>query len=227
MGAGLISRREVLRGIAAAAGLVAGGAVLTGTVLGGTAAPARAEHSLGAGTTGTLEAYADTVVPGAKRHPGDHPVAGAAAGPGAVHAGALDLLTMPAVGLAPLLPTTAVLVNVQATAYALTHGVRLPLDRPPLVGLPFEHRTGLLRELVAAGRVDRMAWVGLAYLAGLAFDAAAHTETAEAVRAGHPGLGWLGFFPPDPDGLWRFPAFSYARQLADPHPATTPTGNPP
>ena len=47
----------------------------------------------------TLEAFADTFVPGEKRSPDDVAIAGAAAGPGAVEAGALELLEMPATGV--------------------------------------------------------------------------------------------------------------------------------
>jgi hypothetical protein len=36
----------------------------------------------------------------------------------------------------------------------------------------------------------------------------------------------MGFAKPDPDGLWRFEDYSYGRQLARIHPATTPSGNP-
>jgi hypothetical protein len=64
-------------------------------------------------------------------------------------------------------------------------------------------------------------------MALLAFHTAAQFDTATAVRAGHPGLAWIGFPMPDRDGLWRFPRFSYERQLAREHPATTASGNPP
>jgi hypothetical protein len=60
----------------------------------------------------------------------------------------------------------------------------------------------------------------------MAFDSAAHQHTAEALAAGHPGLTFLGFRRPEPDGLYRFPRFSYGRKLADPHPRTTKTGSP-
>jgi hypothetical protein len=60
----------------------------------------------------------------------------------------------------------------------------------------------------------------------LAFHTAGHLDTAAAIRAGHPGLAWLGFPAPDPDGIWRFPDFSYRSELAELHPLTTSTGNP-
>jgi enediyne biosynthesis protein E8 len=60
----------------------------------------------------------------------------------------------------------------------------------------------------------------------LAFHTAGHLSTADAVRSGHPGLAWLDFPLPDADGLWRYPEFSYRRELATTHPATTSTGQP-
>ncbi|SCE24188.1 hypothetical protein GA0115246_112984 [Streptomyces sp. SolWspMP-sol7th] len=59
----------------------------------------------------------------------------------------------------------------------------------------------------------------------MAFDTGAHLHTAEAIAAGHPGLSAIGFSAPDPDGLWRFPAFSYNRPLARLHPDTAPSGS--
>ena len=47
----------------------------------------------------TLEAFADTFVPGERRFPDDIAIAGAAAGPGAVAAGAIELLHSPATGV--------------------------------------------------------------------------------------------------------------------------------
>ena len=218
---GDVDRRELLRGLLAAA-VVCG----TGPELFPPAAHAADPVLVDGATAGTMEAFADTVVPGAKRSTGDHAVAGAAAGPGAVHAGALALLTMPELGVAALLPGMALLLNGQATAYAVGHGIWLPWDRPPFVGLAFVHRTALLHRLVSPDAVDRPLWIVLAFLAGLAFDTAAHLHTADAARSGHPGLGWLGFPPPGPDGLWRFDQFSYRRALARPHPATSPSGSP-
>ena len=43
----------------------------------------------------------------------------------------------------------------------------------------------------------------------------------EALDAGHPGLLAMGLTPPDPDGLWRFPAYSYGR-AANPTCTITP-----
>jgi enediyne biosynthesis protein E8 len=49
----------------------------------------------------TLEAWSDTMVPGAKRSADDRAIAGATAGPGAVQAGAVDMMRFGPVGLAP------------------------------------------------------------------------------------------------------------------------------
>jgi hypothetical protein len=189
------------------------------------ALPAAAQ-TLDSVTTSTFEAFADTIVPGVKRSSGDHAIAGAASGPGAVQAGAIAVLTMPELSLVDLLPVTGALLNTRAAAYALVHGIWLPWDRPAFVGLSFQHRTALVRQLVAADAVDRLLWLALAFVAGLAFDCATDQDTATAVRAGHPGLAWLGFPAPDPDGLWRFPAHSYGVALAQPHPRTTASGSP-
>lgn len=66
----------------------------------------------------TLEAYADTIVPGEKRFPEDRSVAGAAPGPGAVEAGALDLLNHDATGVTAGLPYLVQSLNDHAKAYA-------------------------------------------------------------------------------------------------------------
>jgi hypothetical protein len=220
-----IDRRTLLRGLVTAAAAAAGIAVET-TATASTGREEAAPPAPDAATTATFEALADTVVPGTKRSAGDHAIAGAASGPGAVQAGAVALFAMPELGIGALLPTIAALLNARATAYALLHGVWLPPSRPAFVGLPFAHRTALIRQLVAPDGPDRLVWLSMAFVAGLAFDAAAHQDTAAAVRAGHPGLAWLGVPAPDADGLWRFPEHSYGVPLAAPHPATTASGSP-
>jgi enediyne biosynthesis protein E8 len=176
--------------------------------------------------TATLEAWSDTMVPGEKRSPADRAVAGAAAGPGAVQAGAVDMMRYGPVGLAPAVPALAAALSAEAVRYAAAHALVLDPTVPPFVALPFEHRTALALELLDGGRSDQLAWYGLAGVAMLAFHTAGHLSTADAVRSGHPGLTWLDFPLPDPDGLWRYPEFSYARELATIHPATTASGQP-
>lgn len=174
----------------------------------------------------TLEAWSDTMVPGQKRSAGDRAIAGAAPGPGAVQAGAVDMMRFGPVGLAPALPALAAGMNAEATRYAAAHGAVPDPTVPPFVGLPFEHRTGLALELLDHARPDQLVWYGLAGIAMLAFHTAGHLHTADAVRSGHPGLAWIDFPLPDADGLWRYPVFSYRRRLARVHPATTRTGQP-
>jgi hypothetical protein len=210
-----ISRRRVLQLVAVA---VATLPLITD------APPAKADGNV---DRITLEAWSDTIVPGEKRNARDRAIAGACAGPGAVQAGVWDLMNDPDVGLAPAIPAIVALLNTQATGYAATHRVQLDLTVPPFVALPFQHRTALAEQLLEPSRVDQLLWYALAAMAMLAFHTAAQLDTAAAVRAGHPGLAWIGFPAPDPDGLWRFPHFSYRRALAHKHPQTTRTGNPP
>jgi hypothetical protein len=177
-------------------------------------------------STMTLEAFADTIVPGEKRWPGDVAVAGASPGGGAVASGALELLTTEAGGMAPLLPDVVRALNEHARAYAAEHGLAADASVPPFVALPFEHRLALVQRLVGPDHEEKEMWVGMAIFCNMAFDTGAHMHTTEALASGHPGLRATGFFSPDPDGIWRFPSFSYGRPLADLHPGTTVNGSP-
>jgi hypothetical protein len=174
----------------------------------------------------TLEAFADTFVPGEKRSPDDIAVAGAAPGPGAVAAGALELLETPATGISDGLADLAEILNKHAAEYAAEHGVSLDPVLPPFAALGFEHRTELIATLVAPEHPEKEFWILTALFCFMAFDTAAHTDTVSAIANGHPGLATMGFAKPDPDGLWRFPDFSYGRQLARVHPDTTSGGDP-
>lgn len=177
--------------------------------------------------TTTLEAFADTLIPGAKRYDGDYAIAGVAAGPGAVQAGAVDLMWFPQAAIGPALPTLAGYLSSRASAYAAQHGLALDPTLPPFVALRFADRTRLLLELLDPSAQDYLVWWALAAMPFLAFHTAGHLHTAHAVRHGHAGLRWIGFPHPDRDGLWRFPHFSYRRRLARSHPQTTRNGNPP
>lgn len=174
----------------------------------------------------TLEAFADTFVPGEKRAPDDVAVAGAAAGPGAVAAGAMELLETPATGVTDGLDGLARTLNEHASGYAAERGLALAPGLPPFAALAFEDRTALIRRLTDPGHPEKEFWILTALFCFMAFDTAAHLGTAEALAAGHPGLTTMGFARPGPDGLWRFPDFSYGRELARPHPHTTPSGDP-
>lgn len=176
--------------------------------------------------TMTIEAFADTIIPGEKRWPGDQAVAGAAPGGGAVASGALQLLEDPAGGLADALDVFAETLNAHAGEYAGEHGLDLGGGVPAFVALPFAHRTALVRRLTAPDHPEKEMWVSLAIFSTMAFDSAAHLNLADAFAAGHPGLLTIGYFRPDSDGLYRFPEYSYGRPLARPHPHTTRTGSP-
>ncbi len=176
--------------------------------------------------TMTLEAFADTIVPGEKRGADDRAVAGAAPGGGAVAAGALELLETPATGVTDGLPYLASALNGHAESYAAEHGLPLDATVPPFVALPYEHRAALVTTLTAPGHPEKDGWVLLALFSTMAFDVAPHRHTAEALADGHPGLTTIGFAAPEADGLWRFPAYSYGRPLARRHPGTTESGSP-
>jgi hypothetical protein len=182
-----------------------------------------AEHQM---RTMVLEAFADTIIPGEKRSPGDRAIAGADVGGGSVTAGAVELLEDPAGGLAPALDTIAIELNEYAAAYAQEQGLTLDDDVPHFVALPFADRTVLVQRLTQPDHPEKQMWVGLALFCNMAFDSAPHLHTVEALAASHPGLTAMGYAAPDSDGLWRFPDFSYGRQFADPHPNTTTKGSP-
>jgi enediyne biosynthesis protein E8 len=176
--------------------------------------------------TMTLEAFADTIIPGEKRWPEDRAVAGAATGPGAVAAGAVELLETPAAGLVAGLDDLVQMLNKYALAHADTCDLTLDPAVPPFVALPFAERTALVRALTAPGHPEKDAWVSLALFSNMAFDTGAHMHTLDALAAGHPGMTTMGLAKPDSDGLWRFPQYSYGRRLADLHPHTTSSGSP-
>ncbi|MGZ4427170.1 MAG: DUF5987 family protein [Nocardioidaceae bacterium] len=217
-----LSRRQLLRAIAA------GVAAVPLLEAAASAQPGRAPSAAPDPTSdrATMEAWSDTIVPGERRSPGDKVVAGAAAGPGAVQAGAWRLLNDPELGLGPAVPALSAALNAEAVAEAARAGLVLDPSVPPLVALPFRHRTALAVRLLNRSHSDQVVWYALAAVAMLAFHTAAHLDTAEAVRRGHPGLAWLRFPAPGADGLWRYEHFSYRQALARRHPRTTRTGHP-
>lgn len=174
----------------------------------------------------TLEAFADTFVPGEKRAPDDIAVAGAAIGPGAVAAGAIELLQTPATGVSEGLAELADTLNEHAAAYAAERDIVRDEAVPPFAALGFADRTELLRRLTGPDHPEKEFWILTALFCFMAFDTAAHMDIGRAIKSGHPGLRTMGFAEPDADGLWRFPDFSYGRQLARTHPRTTASGDP-
>ncbi|GIM82487.1 DUF5987 family protein [Winogradskya consettensis] len=174
----------------------------------------------------TLEAFADTIIPGCKRTSDDRAIAGVSEDGGAVAAGALAVLADPALGLTDALEGMAGLLNMHAGAYGRKRGLTLDGTVPALVALSFDDRTALVQELTGPAHSEREVWFGAALFCTMAFDSAPHLPTATALAEHHPGLELIGFRAPDADGLWRFADFSYRRRLADPHPQTTETGSP-
>jgi enediyne biosynthesis protein E8 len=176
--------------------------------------------------TMTIEAFADTLVPGDKRWPDDVAIAGASHGGGAVAAGAVELVTTPATGIADAVDDLADALNRHAQTYAAEHGLAPSTAMPPFVALPFADRTALIGQLTAPGHPEKELWILLTLFCFMAFDTAAHMHTADAIAARHPGLTTMGFASPDDDGLWRFADYSYGRPLASLHPNTSPSGSP-
>ncbi|HEX3706965.1 MAG TPA: DUF5987 family protein [Mycobacteriales bacterium] len=175
----------------------------------------------------TIEAVADTLIPGEKRFPSDVAIAGVARGAGAVQAGALEFMRFHGTGIGAAVPAFAVAVNAEAVAYAAEHGKIPDLTLPPFVGLHYNDRKAMLDGLLNSGGGDEtLLWFALAGLVFLSYHTAGYLSTADAVRQGHPGLKAIGFPMPDRDGLWRFPHFSYRRKLARIHPHTTTAGQP-
>ena len=110
--------------------------------------------------TQTLEAYADTLIPGQKRFPTDVAIAGVVSGAGAVQGGAIEMLKFAPVGLEPALPGLALLINLYAVAYAISQKIVLHLAVPPFVELDFPSRTALLSQDARPGRAKpvRVLW---------------------------------------------------------------------
>lgn len=175
----------------------------------------------------TLEAFADTVVPGVKRHPEDVAIAGLDDSPGAVEAGALDVLLDPATGLEDGVGEMADLLNDHARNHTDrgTTGDLAADGLPDFVALDHAARRALLTELTAHEHPQRELWFLMALFCYMAFDSAPHLDTATAVRDGHPGLVHLGFLQPDADGLWRASAPTYGRPTARVRPGTDEFGN--
>lgn len=176
--------------------------------------------------TMTLEAFADTIIPGVKRSADDHAIAGVSHDAGAVEAGAIEMLEMPAAGVVAGLGYLSTALNGHAQTYAAEHGLELADGLPAFVALPYEHRAALILKLTARGNPERDGWVLLAMFSNMAYDTAAHRHTTEAIENGHPGLLTMGFAKPNEDGLWRFPQYGYGQELAKRHPSTTPSGSP-
>lgn len=174
------------------------------------------------GQARTLEAFADTIIPGRKRHPGDDAIAGVSETPGAVEAGALTVLCDPATGIEDGVGEMAELLDVVAAAWARDH------DRPTVrdfVDLDYADRRAVVGALTGRDEPQRDLWFLLALFATMAYDSAPHRETADAVADDASGLRAMGYLPATPDGRWAFPDHSYRRPLANLRAGTDARGN--
>ncbi|WP_201848144.1 DUF5987 family protein [Myceligenerans indicum] len=172
-----------------------------------------------------LEAFADTVVPGRKRHPDDVAIAGVDDTPGAVECGALDVLTDPATGIEDGVGDMADLLDRRAAAWADRHGGR-PVARFADLGYPDRRR--LVAELTDPAEPEKDLWFLVALFATMAYDSAPHLETADALDPAvtpASGLRAMGFFPPS-GGRWAFDRGGYGRPLARLKPGTDDHGDP-
>src|SRR4051794_20461397 len=97
--------------------------------------------------TMTLEAWSDTLIPGRKRHPTDPAIAGAARGPGAVQAGAVEFMRFGPTGVAEVLPAFVTVLTGAAAAYATTHRLSVDPTLPPFVALRYADRKSLVAQL--------------------------------------------------------------------------------
>ena len=181
-------------------------------------APRGERPTLTVAQTTALEAYADTVVPGRRRHDVDVAVAGVSDTPGAVEAGALEVLTDPATGIEDGVGEMAELLDDRAVSWAQKEG--LPgVSR--FADLAYQDRRRLVATLTAPDEPAHELWFLVALFATMAYDSAPHLETAVAVATGAPGLAAMGFAPPT-DGRWRASDPTYTVPMARMHPATDP-----
>src|SRR3954468_18861768 len=124
--------------------------------------------------TQTLEAFADTLIPGEKRFPADRAIAGVVSGAGAVQAGALEMMNFPAVGFQAVLPGLALTLNLRALLYAVEHRIVLSLTVPPFVELDFASRTALLVQILDSDGPEQAAFSALASVAFVAYHTAGY-----------------------------------------------------
>jgi hypothetical protein len=189
---GLLSRRQVLQraGILGLGGLVASALPMAERLI--AAAPALADVSL---TDATLQAVADTMIPGRKAALTDlgneiHPkaIAGVDPEPGAVQADALLLFHDSRIGFDALEP--AFLAEVQTRS--LTRGGQF-LD------LTFDKRVAVCVDGLSASNATVLVWEASAAVAFAAFlvaatQANATIDTASGLQViGHPGIAPHGY----------------------------------
>ena len=197
-----LSRREFLRDTSAlgAAALIASAIPVAERLV--AADPALAQVS---SDDATLQAFADTIIPGRKADRTDlgdeiHPdaIAGVDDEPGAVEADVLRLYHHPLTGFDTIEPVFLTELN----SRALQRG-------GPFLSLGFDDRTAVLLEALSFENEDRVLYEAAAAVPFTAFCAAAVHEVGTAKKAS--GYRVMGYPGAAPQGYRRY---SYGRRLA-------------
>jgi hypothetical protein len=196
-----LSRRDLLRhaGVISTASLIASALPVAERIL---ADPAYAAVSL---DDATMQAFADTIIPGRKAERTDlgdeiHPdaIAGVNDEPGAVEADVLRLYHHPLTGFDALEP-----------AFLAELSVRSLQAGGPFLNLDFESRTQVLLGALSFDNPDRVLYEAAAAVPFTAFCAAAVHEVGTAENAsGYRVMGYPGAAPQG------YKNYSYGRKLA-------------
>jgi enediyne biosynthesis protein E8 len=197
-----LSRRDFLRdtSLLGAAALIASAVPVAERIL-------AADPALAAVATdeATMQAFADTIVPGRKAATTDlgdeiHPdaIAGVDDEPGAVEADVMRLYHHPLTGFDALEP-----------AFLADLSTRSLQQGGPFLGLDFERRSAVLLQALSFDNPDRVLYEAAAAVPFTAFCAAAVHETGTSKNAS--GYRVMGYPGAAPQGYRRY---SYGRQLA-------------
>jgi enediyne biosynthesis protein E8 len=197
-----LSRRDFLRdtSLLGAAALIASAVPVVERIL-------AADPALAAVPTdeATMQAFADTIIPGRKAATTDlgdeiHPdaIAGVDDEPGAVEADAMRLYHHPLTGFDALEPV-----------FLGDLGTRALQQGGPFLALDFDQRSAVLLEALSFDNPDRVLYEAAAAVPFTAFCAAAIHETGTSKNAS--GYRVMGYPGAAPQGYRRY---SYGRQLA-------------
>ena len=197
-----LSRRDFLRdtSVLGAAALIASAIPVAERIL-------AADPALAAVPTdeATMQAFADTIIPGRKAATTDlgdeiHPdaIAGVDDEPGAVEADVMRLYHHPLTGFDALEP-----------AFLADLSTRSLQEGGPFLGLDFEQRSAVLLQALSFDNPDRVLYEAAAAVPFTAFCAAAVHETGTSKNAS--GYRVMGYPGAAPQGYRRY---SYGRKLA-------------
>ena len=197
-----LSRRDFLRdtSVLGAAALIASAMPVAERIL-------AADPALAAVATdeATMQAFADTIIPGRKAATTDlgdeiHPdaIAGVDDEPGAVEADVMRLYHHPLTGFDALEP-----------AFLADLSTRSLQQGGPFLGLDFEQRSAVLLQALSFDNTDRVLYEAAAAVPFTAFCAAAVHETGTSKNAS--GYRVMGYPGAAPQGYRRY---SYGRKLA-------------